>query len=167
MRPGLTLLIPYGSVPTCGPIRSASNVSPFAGAGGCGDGEERMAAEMPARVEAVAGATVAEFPWAGAAAAVAALNTAASTLGTQLDARSTMLPTIVDWEGAYRHEFDGACARITGTASGLKETLATLASSIVSGAEGANQAQRSHNQAALEPDAPTSTRRRPGRNIPV
>ena len=24
MRPGLTLLIPYGSVPTCGPIRSAS-----------------------------------------------------------------------------------------------------------------------------------------------
>jgi uncharacterized protein YukE len=126
-----------------------------------------MAAEMPARVEAVAGATVAEFPWAGAAAAVAALNTAASTLGTQLDARSTMLPTIVDWEGAYRHEFDGACARITGTASGLKETLATLASSIVSGAEGANQAQRSHNQAALEPDPPTSTRRRPGRNIPV
>lgn len=126
-----------------------------------------MAAEMPARVDAVAGAIVVEFPWADAAAAVTALNSAASTLGTQLDSRSTMLPTIVDWEGAYRHEFDGAYARITGTASGLKETLATLASSIVSGAEGANQAQRSYNQAALEPDPPASATRRSGRNIPV
>jgi uncharacterized protein YukE len=126
-----------------------------------------MAAEMPARVEAVAGATVAEFPWASAAAAVAALNTAASTLGTQLDTRSTMLPTIVDWEGAYRREFDGAYARITGTASGLKETLATLASSIVSGAEDANQAQRTYNQAALEPDPSASTMHRSGHNIPV
>jgi uncharacterized protein YukE len=126
-----------------------------------------MAAEMPARVEAVAGATVAEFPWAGAAAAVTALNTAASTLGTQLDARSTMLPTIVDWEGAYRDEFDGGYARITGTASGLKETLTTLASSIVSGAERANQAQRSYNHAALEPDPPASTTRPSGGNIPV
>jgi uncharacterized protein YukE len=126
-----------------------------------------MAAEMPARVEAVAGATVAEFPWADAAAAVTALNSAASTLGTQLDSRSRMLPSIVDWEGAYRHEFDGAYARITGTASGLKETLATLASSIVSGAEGANQAQRSYNQAALEPEPPASATRRSGRNIPV
>ena len=133
-----------------------------------------MAAEMPARVEAVAGATVADFPWADAAAAVTALNAAASTLGTQLDARSTMLPTIVDWEGAYRHEFDGAYARITGTASGLKETLATqayLAASVNDfrrwQAEGANQAQRSYNQAALESDPPASTTRRSGRNIPV
>jgi uncharacterized protein YukE len=126
-----------------------------------------MAAEMPARVEAVAGATVAEFPWAGAAAAVTALNTAASTLGDQLDARSTMLPTIVDWEGTYREEFDGAYARISGTAAGLKETLATLASSIVSGAESANHAQRGYNQAALVPDPPASTTRRSGRNIPV
>jgi uncharacterized protein YukE len=126
-----------------------------------------MAAEIPARVEAVAGATVAEFPWADAAAAVAALNAAASILGTQLDTRSTMLPTIVDWEGAYRREFDGAYARITGTASGLKETLATLASSIVSGAEDANQAQRTYNQAALEPDPSASTMRRSGHNIPV
>jgi hypothetical protein len=126
-----------------------------------------MAAEMPAKVEAVAGATVADFPWADAAAAVTALNTAASTLGTQLDSRSTMLPTIVDWVGTYRDEFDRACGRITGTASGLKETLATLASSIVSGAEGANQVQRTYNQAALEPDSPASTPRRSGRNIPV
>jgi uncharacterized protein YukE len=126
-----------------------------------------MAAEMPARVEAVAGATVADFPWADAAAAVTALNTAASTVGTQLDSRSTMLPAIVDWVGTYRDEFDRAYGRITGTASGLKETLATLASSIVSGAEGANQAQRTYNQTALEPDSPASTTRRSGRNIPV
>ena len=125
-----------------------------------------MAAEMPARVDAVAGATVVDFPWADAAAAVTALNTAASTLGTQLDSRSTMLPTIVDWVGAYRDEFDRAYVGITGTASGLKEALATLASSIVSGAEAANQAQRSYNQAALEPDPPASTTRRSGRNIP-
>jgi uncharacterized protein YukE len=126
-----------------------------------------MAAEMPARVEAVTGATVADFPWADAAAAVTALNTAASTLGTQLDSRSTMLPAIVDWAGTYRDEFDRAYGRITGTAAGLKETLATLASSIVSGAEGANHAQRGYNQAALEPDPPASSTRRSGRNIPV
>jgi uncharacterized protein YukE len=126
-----------------------------------------MAAEMPARVEAVAGATVADFPWADAAAAVTALNTAASTVGTQLDSRSTMLPAIVDWVGTYRDEFDRAYGRITGTAAGLKETLATLASSIVSGAEGANQAQRTYNQAALESDPPASATRRSGRNIPV
>jgi uncharacterized protein YukE len=126
-----------------------------------------MAAEMPAKVEAVAGATVADFPWADAAAAVTALSTAARNLGTQLDSRSTMLPTIVDWVGTYRDEFDRAYGRITGTASGLKETLVTLASSIVSGAEGANQAQRTYNQAALEPDPPASTTRRSGRNIPV
>jgi uncharacterized protein YukE len=126
-----------------------------------------MAAEMPARVEAVAGATVADFSWADAAAAVTALNTAASTVGTQLDSRSTMLPAIVDWVGTYRDEFDRAYGRITGTAAGLKETLATLASSIVSGAEGANQAQRTYNQTALEPDSPASTTRRSGRNIPV
>lgn len=126
-----------------------------------------MAAEMPARVEAVAGATVADFPWAAAAAAVTALNAAASTLGTQLESRSTMLPTIVDWMGTYRDEFDRAYGRITGTAAGLKETLTTLASSIVSGAEGANQAQRRYNQATLEPDPPASTTRPYGRNIPV
>lgn len=126
-----------------------------------------MAAEMPAKVEAVAGATVVDFPWADAAAAVTALNTAASTLGAQLDSRTTMLPTIVDWEGTYRDDFDRAYGRITGTASGLKETLVTLASSIVSGAEGANQAQRRYNQAALEPDPPAPTARHSGRNIPV
>ncbi|MGH9228603.1 MAG: hypothetical protein ACRD07_07680 [Acidimicrobiales bacterium] len=125
-----------------------------------------MAAEMPAKVEAVAGATVAQFPWAAAASAVAALNAAATTLGTQLESRATMLLTLTDWVGAYRDEFDGTYGRLTGTASGLKETLATLASSIVSGAEDANQAQRGYNQAALEPDPPPSTRHS-GRNIPV
>ena len=125
-----------------------------------------MAAEMPAKVEAVARATVADFPWAAAAAAVTALNAASSTLGTQLETRATMLPTLVDWVGTYRDEFDGANGRITGTASGVKETLATLASSIVSGAEDANQAQRTYNQAALEPDPPTPTRPA-GNNIPV
>jgi uncharacterized protein YukE len=126
-----------------------------------------MAAEMPAKVEAVAGAAVADFPWAAAVSAVSALNAAATILGTQLDSRATMLPTLSNWVGAYRDEFDSAYGRITSTASGLKETLATLASSIVSGAEAANLAQRSYNQAALEPDPPPSTTRGPGHNIPV
>ena len=52
-----------------------------------------------------------------------------------------MLPSIVDWEGTYPDEFDRAYARIIGTASGVKETLATLASSILSGAERANRAR--------------------------
>lgn len=128
-----------------------------------------MAAEMPAKVDAVAGATVVDFPWSAATAAVTALNQAASTLGSQLEARATMLPTIVDWVGSFRDEFDGAYSRITGTGSGLRETLQTLASSIVSGAEDANQQQRTYNTAAQQQDtaATTPSGSGGGRNIPI
>jgi uncharacterized protein YukE len=107
-----------------------------------------MASEMPARVEAVAGAVVVDFPWESATAAVAALDRAAATLDSQLAARPGMVGTLDDWVGTYRDEFDDALGRITSTASGLKETLATLASSIVAGGENANQAQREYNHRA-------------------
>ncbi|HYZ99420.1 MAG TPA: hypothetical protein VE575_11755 [Acidimicrobiales bacterium] len=112
-----------------------------------------MAAEMPARVAAVDGAVVVDFPWTAAASAVAALNAASSTLGSQLDARAGMLGTLEDWEGTYRREFNGTHGRLTSTASGLKESLATLASSIVTGAENANQQQRVNNTLAEEREA--------------
>ncbi|MGH9110881.1 MAG: hypothetical protein ACRDZN_01040 [Acidimicrobiales bacterium] len=127
-----------------------------------------MAAEMPTKVEAVTGAIVVDFPWTAASAAVTALQQASSTLGTQLESRATMLPTIVDWAGTYRDEFDRAYHRLTTTAASLKETLTSLGSSIVSGAEDANQRQRAYNTAALEPDPdPPTTTNRYGRNIPV
>jgi uncharacterized protein YukE len=114
-----------------------------------------MAAEMPAKVESVDGADAVDFPWSAAATAIGALNAASSTLGSQLEARATMTPRIVDWTGAFRSEFDGAHARVTSTASGLKETLTRMAFWIVSGAEAANDQQRTNNtNAALTQPVP-------------
>jgi uncharacterized protein YukE len=109
-----------------------------------------MAAEMPAKVEPVDGADTVDFPWSAATAAVSALNSAASTLGSQLDARAEMTPTITDWTGAFRTEFDTAYTRITTTASGLKERLTRMAFWIVSGADAANDQQRTNNTAAAQ-----------------
>lgn len=110
-----------------------------------------MAAEMPTRVEAVPDAVVVDFPWAAATTAVAALTAASSTLGSQLESRPAMVATLTDWVGSFRDEFDSAYQRISSTGSGLKETLSTLASSIVTGAEDANQEQRDNNTRAENP----------------
>jgi uncharacterized protein YukE len=112
-----------------------------------------MASELPARVEAVEGARVVEFPWEAAGNAIAAPDAAESTLESQWGARPGMIETLGDWVGAYRDEFDEAHQRITSTASGLKGTLATLASSIVTGAENANQEQRQVNWRVENPGA--------------
>lgn len=111
-----------------------------------------MAAELPAKVEPVENAVVVDFPWAEARTAVAALNAASSTLGTQLESRPGMVATLSDWEGAFRTDFDETHQRITSTASGLKERLTTLAQSIVGGAEDANAEQRTKNTEAQTPD---------------
>lgn len=126
-----------------------------------------MAAEMPARVEAVEGAVVVDFPWSAATSAVAALNAASSKLGDQFDARSGMLDTLDDWEGTYREEFDSTYGRLWQVGTGLKGTLTSLASSIVTGAEDANQEQRDNNARALDPDAQPVTTSPGGRNIPI
>lgn len=123
-----------------------------------------MAAELPVQVQAVAGATEVDFPWADAATAVTALNDAVSTLGSQLEARATLAPSIVDWVGTYRDEFDQADSRLTTTATGLSETLATRASAIVGGAERANEEQRLRNTNA-ELQAATTTS--PAPRVPV
>lgn len=103
-------------------------------------------AEMPTRVEPAPGADEVQFPWEAASTAVAALNAAVSTLGSQLDARPEMIDTIVDWEGRYRDQFDNKDARIREQdGPPLREELARLASSIVSEAESANQEQRNNN----------------------
>lgn len=133
-------------------------------------GARIMAAEMPAKVEPVAGAAAVDFPWSDATTAVAALNEAATTLGTQLDARVTLAPSIVDWVGAFRTEFDGADSRLTTTASGLRESLANVASWIVGGAESANSEQRRRNteaEAAATVTTTGSTTTTDPRNIPV
>jgi uncharacterized protein YukE len=120
-----------------------------------------MAAEMPARVEAVENAVVVNYPWAAATSAVAALNAASSTLGEQLGTRAGMGGTLSDWVGTFRTDFDEAYQRITSTGSGLKERLSTLASQIVSGAEDANEEQRQNNYRAEHPPVPAG-----GRAIP-
>jgi hypothetical protein len=107
-----------------------------------------MAAEMPARVQPVEGAEIVNFPWDAALDAVAAFNAAEATLGDQLGGRPAMVDTIVDWVGTYRDEFNSAYSRITGTGTGLKESLAVQASQIVGWAENANQAQRTNNDRA-------------------
>jgi uncharacterized protein YukE len=122
-----------------------------------------MAAEMPVQVQAVEGAVVVDFPWAAASSAVATLNAAVAALGPQLDARGSMRPALVDWQGAYRDEFDAGLARITSTAHDTKEAMARMASSIVSGAESANEEQRTNNARAAEPRVPVGG----GRQVPV
>lgn len=114
-----------------------------------------MAAEMPAKVEPVDGADVVDFPWAAARTAVSALNAAASALDSQLDARVTMAPTIVDWTGTYRIEFDAAYTRIATAAVGLKETVTRMAFWVVSGADAAND-QQTVNNADVTTDQPVS-----------
>ena len=123
-------------------------------------------AEMPTPVAAVPGATVVSFPWGDASAAVAALERAAATLGSQLDTRGTMLPTIADWAGTYRDDFDGALGRISGVAAGVRETLTLLASSIVFGAENANEQQVINNRYAEDHEPqPASIRGNGGRHL--
>ncbi|HEY7072769.1 MAG TPA: hypothetical protein VH479_21755 [Acidimicrobiales bacterium] len=105
-------------------------------------------AEIPTQVAAVPGAAVVLFPWAGAGAAVAALERAAATLGSQLDTRGDKLADIADWAGTYRDEFDGALGRVGGVAGGLRDRLTLLASAIVVAAESANEQQALNNRCA-------------------
>lgn len=112
-----------------------------------------MASEMPARVDAIDGAVVVDFPWEAATSAMAELDAASATLDSQLGTRADMAGTLDAWLGTYRDEFDDADGRMTSTASGLRESLATLASSIVGGAEDANEQQRAANWQAENVDA--------------
>jgi hypothetical protein len=111
-----------------------------------------MASEMPARVEPVDGAVVVDFPWEAATGAVAELDAASATLDSQLGTRADMVGTLEDWVGTYRNEFEDADGRMTSTAGGLREAIVALASSIVTGAETANQQQRASNWQAENPD---------------
>jgi uncharacterized protein YukE len=107
-----------------------------------------MAAEMPTRVEPVDGAVPVDYPWSEATTVVGALNEAVSTLESQLVARAEMLPSVEEWVGAYATEFGMKQWLLEQTGIGLKEGLANLASSIVSGAEDANTQQRQNNYRA-------------------
>jgi uncharacterized protein YukE len=126
-----------------------------------------MASEMPARVEAVDGAVVVDFPWEAATTAVAELDAASATLDSQLGTRADMVGTLEDWLGTYRNEFDDAHSRITSTAGGLRETLTALASSIVGGAEDANQQQRTNNWQAENRDPRSQLVRAGGQDVAV
>jgi len=118
---------------------------------GGGGGVSTAEAELPAPVEPAQNAVPVAFPWEQARAAVTALNSAKSLLDGQLDRRAAMRGFISDWEGAYRDEFDGKYWRLMSGGSGLVQTLATRASSIVTGAEEANARQRSNNDRAAQP----------------
>lgn len=107
-------------------------------------------AEMPAPVEPVPGADVVNFPWDEAATAVAVLHDAAATLRAQLDDRSLLLPSIVDWEGSYRDDFDVTYQGLILVTTGLAASLTSRASGIVSVAESAKAKQITNNVAAEE-----------------
>lgn len=108
-------------------------------------------AGLPVPVEPAQNAIPVAFPWQEARAAVAAINEAKSLLDGQLDRRAAMYRSISDWEGAYRDEFDDKYWRLTIGGSWLVQTLATRASSIVTGAEEANARQRINNDLAAQP----------------
>lgn len=103
---------------------------------------------LPTKVEPVSGARRAPFPWTEAAALVAALDDAATTLQSQLDSRPAMIDTIVDWVGMFRDDFDTTYSEVTGAATDLRTSCATAAGAIATDAEAANSLQRTYNQRA-------------------
>lgn len=108
---------------------------------------EAMAAEMPERVAAAAGATVVSFPWLAAGEAVSALNAAAAVLSAHGEARVAMEPALAEWAGSYRHDFDLAYSDVMTALGGVQEALALRAGAIVDAALGANDAQIVRNNA--------------------
>jgi hypothetical protein len=104
---------------------------------------------MPIRPETEPGAVVVDFPWADAAAAVAALDAAANELTAQIETRGTMRQSITDWDGPYRDEHDDEHFRLVQTLWGLAGTLSFRAAAVVSGAEDAAEQQLLNNAAAI------------------
>ena len=110
-----------------------------------------MALEIPARVDAVPGARVVEFPWASASAVLTAINDTAATLSASLESRSAMDSAITEWHGAYRDEFDKTYTRLTAAASDLVERAPGRAQSVVNAADDANTTQTRANERADDP----------------
>jgi uncharacterized protein YukE len=112
-----------------------------------------MAVEMPEPVAAAEGAEPVIFPWTQATEAVAALNAAATTLSGQCEARADEHPTLAEWRGGYRDEFDVTYQGVMTEAAGLQETLLTRAGAIADAAVAANELQAARNTkaAAVQP----------------
>lgn len=107
-----------------------------------------MAVEMPARVEAAAGAEVVAFPWAEASSVLAAIADAATTLSSSLESRVAIWESISDWEGTFRQVFNETYLRLAGAAIDLVERAPGRAQSIVNAADDANTDQTGANEAA-------------------
>ena len=102
--------------------------------------------EMPARVEAVPGATQVAFPWATATTVLDLLHDAAATLAAHLEARPAMVATIADWTGAYRDAFDEVHARLLAAATATVEAVGLRAGGVITAAHAANDRQEFANQ---------------------
>jgi uncharacterized protein YukE len=105
---------------------------------------------MPDPVEPAPGAEVVEFPWSEASSAVAELDSAATELDNQGLSRASLYPSLDEWEGQYRDDFDETYDSLMSTASGIVETLNSVAAAIVTGAEDAAADQFTANNLAAE-----------------
>lgn len=104
--------------------------------------------ELPDPVAAAPGATVVDFPWAAAGAAIAQLDAAATELANQLTGRAEMHPRLTDWQGRHRHDFGETYEDLVTRAEGIIETLNSVASAVVDGADDAVADQSTANRTA-------------------
>jgi hypothetical protein len=107
-----------------------------------------MLVEMPRRVWPAVGARTVRFPWSRARTVLTALSDARSTLSATLDARAWNALLATGWEGAYRDEFDDACARLCAAAAELVERAGARAESVIDAAGDANCDQVRENERA-------------------
>jgi uncharacterized protein YukE len=104
--------------------------------------------QLPDPVAPASGAEVVDFPRAAASGAIAELDAAATELANQLSGRALLHPSLVDWEGRHREDFDATYEALMSQAEGIVETLGSVASAIVGGAEDAAADQTTANQVA-------------------
>jgi uncharacterized protein YukE len=105
---------------------------------------------MPDPVEPAPDADVIEYPWSEASGAVTELDNAAAELDAQLVARAEMYPNLDEWEGGYHDDFVQTYDSLVSRASWIAETLNSVATAIVTGAEDAAADQFTANNQAAE-----------------
>jgi uncharacterized protein YukE len=105
---------------------------------------------MPEPVEPAPDAEIVEYPWAEASSAVAELDLTATELDNQIVGRGGMYPTLDEWQGGYHDDFVETYDSLMSRASGIVETLSSVATAIVDGADDAAADQFTANNQAAE-----------------
>jgi uncharacterized protein YukE len=105
---------------------------------------------MPEPVDPAPGAEVVEFPWSEASSAVTKLDSASTELENQVTFREAMYPSLDEWEGDHHDDFVETYDSLMSRAAGIVETLGSVATAIVGGAEDAAADQVTANNLAAE-----------------